>query len=314
MKLAFVFPGQGSQSQGMLKDLAEKFHEVKEYYAQASEVLGYDLWDVVQNNPEKLNNTEVTQPALLTASYAIFQIMRKEYPNLKPAFMAGHSLGEYSALTCSGVLDFKDAVKLVQLRGKYMQEAVPAGGAMYAILGLEDQQVIDICNQVAEQLQQVVSAVNFNSPGQVVIAGTKEAATLAAEKLKGAGARRVVELAVSAPSHCALMQLAADQMQVELEQTTFNQANTPVVHNTDLSISTNKEEWILALLKQLVGPVLWTQTVLKLVEQEGVTHFIEVGPGKVLAGLQPRITKAASCTSVNTIESLESLESLKELQ
>ncbi|MFC6276143.1 ACP S-malonyltransferase [Psittacicella hinzii] len=310
MKLAFVFPGQGSQSVGMLKDLAEKYPEVQEYYAQASNVLGYDLWDVVQNNAEKLGNTEVTQPALLTASYAIYQIIRKEYPNLKPEYMAGHSLGEYSALTCAGVLNFTDAVKLVQLRGKYMQEAVQDGGAMYAILGLDDQTVIDVCQQVAQQTGEVISAVNFNCPGQVVIAGTKTAAASASEALKAAGAKRAVELAVSAPSHCVLMQPAADNMLTVLENTEFNPANVPVVHNTDLSVSSSKEQYIDALIKQLVGPVLWTQTVEKLVNENGVTHFIEVGPNKVLTGLQGKITKDASCQAVNTIESLAKLAEL----
>ncbi|RIY31413.1 [acyl-carrier-protein] S-malonyltransferase [Psittacicella melopsittaci] len=310
MKLAFIFPGQGSQSQGMLKDLAEKYPEVLDYFKQASDVLGYDLWDVVQNDPEKLSKTEVTQPALLTSSYAIFKVIEKEYPNLKPEYMAGHSLGEYSALTCAGVIDFKDAVKLVQLRGKYMQEAVPTGGAMYAILGLEDQVIIDTCAKVQAETGKVISAVNFNSPGQVVIAGDAQAAEQAANLLKEAGAKRAVQLAVSVPSHCSLMQPAADNMAKELEKITFHTAKVPVVHNTDLSVSTTKEEYIAALLKQLVGPVLWTQTVAKLADQDSVTNFLEVGPGKVLTGLSGRISKNASCQAVNTVASLEQLQEL----
>lgn len=309
MKLAFVFPGQGSQSLGMLNDLAAQHPEVKEYYAQASEVLGYDLWDVVQNNAELLNKTEVTQPALLTASYALYQIIRKTYPTLVPTVMAGHSLGEYSALTAAGVLNFKDAVRLVELRGKAMQSAVPDGGAMYAILGLDDQVVIDTCAQVAAELNQVVSAVNFNSPGQVVIAGTKEAAAKAAELLKEAGAKRALPLAVSVPSHCALMQPAREAMEAVLAEVEFSPAQTPVVHNTDLSVSNTKEEFILALGKQLTGSVLWTQTIEKLVA-EGVTQFIEVGPGKVLTGLIPRISKEAKCVEVNSEASLAKLQEL----
>ncbi|RIY33896.1 ACP S-malonyltransferase [Psittacicella gerlachiana] len=310
MKLAFIFPGQGSQSQGMLKDLAEKYPEVLTYFKQASEVLGYDLWDVVQNDADKLSKTEVTQPALLTSSYAIYQVICKEYPHLKPSYMAGHSLGEYSALTCAGVIDFKDAVKLVQLRGKYMQEAMPVGGAMYAILGLDDQVIIDTCKKVQEETGKVVAAVNFNSPGQVVIAGDEQAASQAASLLKEQGAKRAVQLAVSVPSHCSLMQPAADNMAEVLKTIEFKQDLTPVVHNTDLSISENKEEYVQALLKQLTGPVLWTQSVEKLVNEYGVTNFIEVGPGKVLTGLQGRITKSAPCQAVNTIESLENLKEL----
>ncbi|RIY33112.1 [acyl-carrier-protein] S-malonyltransferase [Psittacicella hinzii] len=312
MKLAFIFPGQGSQSQGMLKDLAEKYPEVKQYFTQASEVLGYDLWDVVENNPEKLSQTEVTQPALLTSSYTIFKILEKEYPNLKPSFMAGHSLGEYSALTCAGVLDFKDAVKIVQLRGQYMQEAVPTGGAMYAVLGLEDQVIIDICNKVQAETNKVVSAVNFNSPGQVVIAGDEEATEKASLLLKEAGAKRAVKLAVSVPSHCSLMQPAADKLATELNKLNFNTQNlvAPVVHNTDLSVSSSKEEYIDSLIKQLVGPVLWTQTVEKLTDKEGVTHFLEIGPGKVLTGLHGRITKNSSCQAVNTLDTIEKLKEL----
>lgn len=257
MKLAFVFPGQGSQSLGMLSDLVEAHPEVLEYYKQASQVLGYDLWDVVQNDAEKLNQTQVTQPALLTASYALYQILKKQYPEVKPDVMAGHSLGEYSALTCAGVLDFQTAVKLVEARGKAMQGAVPAGtGAMYAILGLEDQVVIDTCAKVASELNQVVSAVNFNSPVQIVIAGTAQAAQQAATLLKEAGAKRALPLSVSVPSHCVLMQPAREVMEGLLAQSDFHQAHTPVVHNTDLSTSSTKEEYIVALGKQLTGPVL----------------------------------------------------------
>lgn len=308
MKLAFVFPGQGSQTLGMLSDLAKQHPEVTECYNQASEVLGYDLWHVVQHDQTKLSQTEVTQPALLTASYAIFKILSKVYPELTPEMMAGHSLGEYSALTCAGVLDFKDAVKLVQLRGQAMQTAVPTGGAMYAIIGLDDQTIIDTCNQFSQELGQTVAAVNFNSPGQVVIAGTSQACEQVANALKAKGAKRALLLPVSVPSHCALMKPAAQAMAQEFAKTTFHPAKVPVMHNTDLSISTTKEACIDALTKQLVGPVLWTQTINKLCEL-GFTHFIEVGPGKVLTGLSGRINKATKIMEVNSIASLEKVTS-----
>lgn len=304
MKFAFIFPGQGSQSLGMLKDVAENNPEVKEYFAQASEALGYDLWDLVQNDQEKLSQTEFTQPALLTASYALFKIMERKYPQVKPVFMAGHSLGEYSALTCAGVLNFKDAVKLVQLRGKSMQEAVPDGGAMYAIIGLSDEAIIEACTKAAKETNEVVSAVNFNSPGQVVIAGTKTAAARAGELCKEAGAKRALPLAVSAPSHCSLMQPAADALSATFGALTLNNASIDVLHNVDLSVSKSKEEVIKALSQQLTSPVLWTQTVQKLVEA-GVTHFVEVGPGKVLTGLHGRITKDAKCTAIGSEQALE---------
>ena len=210
-KFAMVFSGQGSQTVGMLAELAGDYPIVQETFKQASETLGYDLWQLVQEGPaEELNKTWQTQPALLTASVAVYRVWQQKYPELKPEVMAGHSLGEYSALVCAGVLDFQDAVKLVELRGKLMQQAVPEGtGAMYAIIGLDNEAIINACKQ-AEQ-GEVVSAVNFNSPGQVVIAGAKAAVERAAALCKDAGAKRALPLAVSVPSHCALMKPAADQ-------------------------------------------------------------------------------------------------------
>lgn len=307
MKYAFIFPGQGSQSQGMLADLVANYPQLKTYFDQASATLGYDLWDVISNQPEVLNQTQVTQPAILTASYAIFNLLKTEFPDLKPDFMAGHSLGEYSALTCAGVIPFEQAVKLVELRGKAMQEAVPNGGSMYAIIGLADADVIAACQEAQAEVNETVAAVNFNSPGQVVIAGTVNAAKRAGELAIEKGARRALPLAVSVPSHCSLMQPAADKLAQAFEAVDFQTSNYKVVHNTDLSVSETAQQVKDALIKQLVGPVLWTQTIEKLVNEEGVTRYIEVGPGKVLVGLLGRINKEAKGQEVNTLASLEKL-------
>jgi [acyl-carrier-protein] S-malonyltransferase len=211
-KQAWVFPGQGSQTLGMLSGLAAEYTVIQDTFAQASEVLGFDLWDVVQNDEVKLNQTHITQPAILTASYAIYKLLIEKEHSL-PAYMAGHSLGEYSALVCSGVIGFEDAVKLVAARGQFMQQAVPAGvGAMYAIIGLDDDKVVSSCEQAQIDTGGVVAAVNFNSPGQVVIAGNKGAAEVAANFCKEQGAKRALPLAVSVPSHCKLMKPAADQL------------------------------------------------------------------------------------------------------
>lgn len=220
-QFAFVFPGQGSQTVGMLAELAAEFPVVEQTFSEASAALGYDLWQLVQQGPaEELNKTWQTQPALLAASVAIFRVWQQQ-GGKAPALMAGHSLGEYSALVCAGVLDFQEAVRLVELRGKLMQEAVPAGtGAMYAIIGLDNDAIGKACADAAEG--QVVSPVNFNSPGQVVIAGNKEAVERAGAACKAAGAKRALPLPVSVPSHCALMKPAADKLAVALEAVTFN--------------------------------------------------------------------------------------------
>ena len=240
-KFAMVFPGQGSQTVGMLAELAGDYPIVQETFKQASETLGYDLWQLVQEGPaEELNKTWQTQPALLTASVAVYRVWQQKYPELKPEVMAGHSLGEYSALVCAGVLDFQDAVKLVELRGKLMQQAVPEGtGAMYAIIGLDNEAIINACKQ-AEQ-GEVVSAVNFNSPGQVVIAGAKAAVERAAALCKEAGAKRALPLAVSVPSHCALMKPAADQLSVSLESITLKAPTISVLNNVDVKAETDAD-------------------------------------------------------------------------
>ena len=306
-KFAMVFPGQGSQTVGMLAELAGNYPIVQETFKQASEVLGYDLWQLVQEGPaEELNKTWQTQPALLTASVAVYRVWQQKYPALKPEVMAGHSLGEYSALVCAGVLDFQDAVKLVELRGKLMQQAVPEGtGAMYAIIGLDNDAIINACKQ-AEQ-GEVVSAVNFNSPGQVVIAGAKAAVERAAALCKEAGAKRALPLAVSVPSHCALMKPAADQLSVSLESITLKAPVVAVLNNVDVKAETDAVAIRNALVRQLYSPVRWTETVEKMA-QNGVEVLVEVGPGKVLNGLTKRIVDSLQAVSVNDVKSLNSIE------
>ena len=306
-KFAMVFPGQGSQTVGMLAELAGEYPIVQETFKQASEVLGYDLWQLVQEGPaEELNKTWQTQPALLTASVAVYRVWQQKYPALKPEVMAGHSLGEYSALVCAGVLDFQDAVKLVELRGKLMQQAVPEGtGAMYAIIGLDNDAIINACKQ-AEQ-GEVVSAVNFNSPGQVVIAGAKAAVERAAALCKEAGAKRALPLAVSVPSHCALMKPAADQLSVSLESITLKEAGVSVLNNVDVKNEMEADAIRNALVRQLYSPVRWTETVEKMA-QNGVEVLVEVGPGKVLNGLTKRIADSLQSVSVNDVKSLDSVE------
>ena len=303
-KFACVFPGQGSQTVGMLADLAEVYPEVEQTFSVASQALGYDLWDLVQNDPNKnLNQTHITQPALLAASVAIWNVMKaKGAP--APEFLAGHSLGEYSALVCAGVMEFSDAIKLVEARGKFMQQAVPEGeGAMYAIIGLDDSKIEQSCAAVQEETGEVVSAVNYNSPGQVVIAGTTNAAGKAAEMCKEQGAKRALPLAVSAPSHCALMKPAAQQLADMLENVTFSEPEIPVVNNVDVTTVSSAQDIKDALVRQLYCPVRWTETVQFLAKQ-GITNLREIGPGKVLTGLAKRIDKSLTAEAVNTPEAL----------
>ncbi|AML59012.1 ACP S-malonyltransferase [Serratia rubidaea] len=296
-QFAFVFPGQGSQTVGMLAELAAEFPVVEQTFGEASAALGYDLWQLVQQGPaEELNKTWQTQPALLAASVAIFRVWQQQGGNA-PALMAGHSLGEYSALVCAGVLDFQEAVRLVELRGKLMQEAVPAGtGAMYAIIGLDNESIAKACADAAEG--QVVSPVNFNSPGQVVIAGNKEAVERAGAACKAAGAKRALPLPVSVPSHCALMKPAADKLAVALEAVTFNAPQIPVVNNVDVKIEDDPQAIRSALVRQLYSPVRWTESV-EFISAQGVSSLLEVGPGKVLTGLTKRIVDTMTAAAVN---------------
>ncbi|MDM3841476.1 ACP S-malonyltransferase [Proteus mirabilis] len=300
---AMVFPGQGSQAIGMLAELAEHYPIVTETFAQASDVLGYSLWDLVQNGPEEeLNKTWKTQPALLAASVAIWRVWQEKQGKM-PQMMAGHSLGEYSALVCAGVIDFAVAIKLVELRGQLMQEAVPAGtGAMYAIIGLDNDAIAKACEEAAQG--QVVSPVNFNSPGQVVIAGNKEAVERAGALCKEAGAKRALPLAVSVPSHCALMKPAADKLAVALQEIEFKQPEIQVVNNVDVKAQTDANAIRDALVRQLYNPVRWTETV-EFIADKGITQLLEIGPGKVLTGLTKRISKEMNAAAVNDIASLD---------
>lgn len=305
-KFAIVFPGQGSQAIGMLAELGEQYNVVKQTFSQASEVLGYELWALVQQGPaEDLNQTHRTQPAILAASVAIWRVWQSL--NLpQPEVLAGHSLGEYSALVCSGVIDFQQAISLVELRGRLMQEAVPAGtGAMYAIIGLDDEAIANACQQAAQG--QIVSPVNFNSPGQVVIAGQKEAVERAGVLCKEAGAKRALPLPVSVPSHCALMKPAAEKLAIALAGLQFNSPSIPVINNVDVLAETDPAKIKDALVRQLYNPVRWTEAVQSMSDQ-GIEKLIEVGPGKVLTGLTKRIVKTLDAVAVNDSASFEAVQ------
>ena len=303
-KLAFVFPGQGSQSVGMLADHWAA-DVVRQTFEEASTVLGFDLQGMVQSGPaEELNKTENTQPALLAASVSLWRLWQ-EKGGVVPAYLAGHSLGEYSALVAAGVLGFADAVKIVHKRGLFMQEAVPAGtGAMAAILGLDDEKVVEVCAAAAQG--GVVEAVNYNSPGQVVIAGQKEAVDRAVVLAKEAGARKALPLPVSVPSHCALMKPAAERLSVELDAVTFSAPGIPVVHNVTADVCADPEQVRANLVQQLYSPVRWVETINALSEA-GVTRFAECGPGKVLAGLNKRIVRKAPVTPLESAAAFEEL-------
>lgn len=289
-KTAFLFPGQGSQSVGMMSGLAEDFSQVKDTFAEASAVLGYDLWAICSEGPvEDLNKTEITQPAMLVAGIATWRIWQYLGGD-QPDYFAGHSLGEYSALVAAGVIQFTDAVAVVAERGRLMQQATPAGaGAMAAVLGLDDDVLRGLCEQVANG--GVVACANYNAPGQVVISGDSSAVARVAEMAKQAGARRVLPLPVSVPSHCLLMKPAAIQLQTLLLSTRFSDSSVPVVQNADVAAYQDAEQVREALARQLWQPVRWTETIASLLES-GVDKFVECGPGKVLAGLNRRITKA----------------------
>ncbi len=290
MSLAFVFPGQGSQSIGMLNSLAEAYSQVKDTYAQASDVLGYDLFAIVNNGPaEKLNSTDVTQPAMLTAGVATWGIWNDK-GGQQPKIMAGHSLGEYSALVCAGAIEFVDAIKLVSSRGQYMQEAVPAGtGAMAAVLGLDDDAVRAVCVEAAAG--DIVEAVNFNSKGQVVVAGSKEAVERATVIAKDKGAKRAVILPVSVPSHCQLMKPAADKLAKDLKQIKIKQPSIEIINNVDVKIESNPDAIRDALVRQLYQPVRWVE-IIQAMAGKNIKSIIECGPGKILTGLNKRIDKS----------------------
>ncbi|WP_282040663.1 ACP S-malonyltransferase [Halomonas alimentaria] len=301
--LALVFPGQGSQQVGMLRELAERYSVVGTTFEEASEALGYDLWQVVQEGPaEALNATACTQPALLTASVAIWRIWQ-ELEGPRPGAMAGHSLGEYSAMVCAGVMPFAEGVRLVKLRGEAMQAAVPAGqGAMAAILGLDDAVVEQACAEAAQG--DVVSAVNYNAPGQVVIAGSKAAVERAIVGCQEAGAKRAMPLPVSVPSHCALMEPAAERLAAALGEVTLKAPRYTVIQNVDAQAHADVETLRTRLIEQLYRPVRWTSCV-EAMSERGAEVFIECGPGKVLTGLGKRIARGSKGLAVNDPDSLD---------
>lgn len=306
MKSAFVFPGQGSQSVGMLADLAAEFAIVGDTFQQASAVLDYDLWQLVAEGPEaQLNQTDRTQPAMLTAGVAVWRVWQS-VSDITPAYFAGHSLGEYTALVAAEALDFADAVKLVEKRGQFMQQAVPAGeGAMAAILGLDDDIVRSLCAEASAQ--GVVEAVNFNSPGQVVIAGSTAAVKQAIELATAKGAKRALQLPVSVPSHCELMKPAAEQLAAELDKIEIRMPSTPVIHNASVTAANDTTELKQLLADQLYSPVRWVETIQWFATQ-GVDTMVESGPGKVLAGLNKRIDKSLTALPLFDPATLEKLQ------
>lgn len=296
--LAFVFSGQGSQKIGMLAEIASENNIVIDTFAEASKVLGYDLWQLCQaGEQEKINQTEVTQPLMLTSSIALWRVWQQK-GGAQPAYLAGHSLGEWSALVASGVVAFADAVSLVQNRGAFMQIAVPKGeGAMAAVLGVEDDKIKEICKEASSA--GVVEAVNYNSPGQVVIAGKASAVDKAIELLKAAGCKRAMPLPVSAPFHTSLMKPAAEKMSPLIEKTTFHAPKIPVVHNYHAQVEQDPAKIKQLMIKQIDNPVLWVDCINTLVKQ-GITITVECGPGNVLCGLSKRIDKSLESFPLET--------------
>jgi len=311
-KIAFVFPGQGSQTVGMGKELYEQFAVAKAVFDAADEALGFSITNMCFNGPEdELRKTSNTQPAILTVSIACYEVLKAH--GITPNIVAGHSLGEYSALVVAGALSFSDAVQLVHKRGQLMQEAVPLGeGSMAAILGLERQTVIDICQKAQAEFG-AVQAVNFNCPGQIVIAGKKEAVEKASELLKAAGAKRAIMLPVSAPFHSTLMKPAAEKLAIELSTITVNDANIPVVSNIHGQINISGSDIEEALIEQADHPVEWEECVAQIIRY-GATAFVEIGPGKVLSALTKKITKEINILNVeDSISFQKTLDYFKEV-
>lgn len=304
--LAVVFPGQGSQSLGMLAELAAAYPVVGETFSEASAVLGEDLWALTQTGPEaRLNRTDRTQPAMLAAGVAVWRVWR-EAGGAEPALMAGHSLGEYTALVCADALDFTDAVRLVALRGALMQEAVPEGeGGLAAILGLDDATIEGVCAEVMAGLNAgLVTPINYNTPGQVVIAGSRAAVDQAIDAARAAGAKRAVPLALSVPPHCALMRPAAERLAEALGALTFMTPRVPVVHNLDATLAAGPEAIRERLIRHLECPVRWSQCV-SVMADHGVTTLVECGPGKALTGMARRIDKRLRGICVHDPASLD---------
>jgi [acyl-carrier-protein] S-malonyltransferase len=305
-QFAFVFPGQGSQTIGMIAEFADEAI-VKQTFEEASEALGYNLWQLIAEGPvEDLNQTDRTQPALLATSTALWRLWQQN--NAMPTFVAGHSLGEYSALVATGALDFTQGIKLVEQRGLFMQQAVPAGtGKMAAIIGLDDELIMQACEDAAEG--EVVSPVNYNSPGQVVIAGNVAAVERAMELCKDKGAKRALPLPVSVPSHCSLMQPAAEQLSQALQVINLNVPQIALINNVDVAVATETSAIKDALVRQLYCPVRWTETVQKLAS-EGITHLVECGPGNVLSGLAKRIDRSIKSSQLAKLENFNQTQEL----
>lgn len=303
--IAFVFPGQGSQQVGMLVAAYEHYAAVRDTFAEASQALGYDLWALVQNGPQDaLNLTETTQPVLLTSSVALWRAWQSE-TDLQPGILAGHSLGEFSALVCAQALAFDDAVKLVRKRGEFMQTAVPVGeGSMAAIIGLEDSEIERICNEITQGTESVVSAVNYNSPGQVVIAGHKSAVDAAIIALKDAGAKRALPLPVSAPFHTVLMQPAGEKLAQELAGITISAPQIPVVQNVHATVESEPVKIRQLLIEQIYSPVRWTGCI-QTIANSGASDIVECGPGKVLSGLNRRIDKSLQSYGLEEPDALQ---------
>jgi [acyl-carrier-protein] S-malonyltransferase len=296
--LAFVFPGQGSQKIGMLAELAEQNPIIEKTFNEASEVLGYDMWQLIQQGAqEDINLTQRTQPILLTCSVAIWRLWNQKQGAL-PSQMAGHSLGEWSALVCANVIDFADGLKIVEARGKFMQQAVPVGqGAMAAIIGLDDQAILEACTEASAL--GVVDAVNFNAPGQVVIAGSNEAVERAMEICKDAGAKRALPLPVSAPFHTSLMKPAADNLADMVKAVTFRSPEVPIMHNVHAQNEQDPQAIKALMLEQIYSPVKWVDCV-KQLKQSGVSTLVECGPGKVLSGLAKRIDRELTAVATES--------------
>jgi [acyl-carrier-protein] S-malonyltransferase len=303
--IAIVFPGQGSQKPEMLQDYYNNFDTFKNTVDEAKNHLGYDLWDIIQNDPDKLAQTEYTQPALLATSYGIFKVLKEQKPDLNIKYLAGHSLGEYTALLAAGCISYKDALQLVSTRGKLMQNAVTDKEcAMSAVLGLANDAVIEACAEASDV--GIVEAANFNSTGQVVISGEKVAVEKANIIAKEKGAKRAQILAVSVPSHCSLMKEAANKFQAELNKVEFKSPQISIVQNFDAKSHNDLSEIKEAVIKQLYKPVLWTQSVQELVGL-GITDIVECGPNKVLCGLIKRIDKTLIIKDTSTVDSLDKI-------
>ncbi|WP_116364164.1 ACP S-malonyltransferase [Parahaliea mediterranea] len=302
---AFVFPGQGSQKVGMLAAAHAEYGAVRDTFNAASEALGYDMWDLIQHGEQDaLNLTATTQPVLLTCSVALWRAWQ-EQGGEAPVVMAGHSLGEFSALVCAGALDFADAVRLVRQRGEFMQTAVPVGeGAMAAIIGVDDEVIVDICAEVAGQGPGVVAPVNFNSPGQVVIAGHTATVDAAIAALKEAGAKRAMPLPVSAPFHTVLMKPAGERLAEAMAELAIHSPAIPVIHNVHCQAEADPERIRELLVRQIYSPVQWTGCMQAIAER-GVSDVVECGPGKVLSGLNRRIDKSLASHSLEEPEGLQ---------